>query len=89
MPPQPRIAEIFRPLAGSNYESYRDLEQAVNDRLSAERPLFPASYTYRDAIVWASEAGLIAVDQSGLSVRDVEPSAEVAEPAEAGSHEVA
>lgn len=68
---QPDITALFAPLDGQLYASYVELEAAVRLRFSAERRFFPSAFTYRDAISWASDAGLLSVIDGRLAVAAV------------------
>jgi hypothetical protein len=65
---QPDITALFAPLNGQLYASYVDLEAAVRQRFRAERRFFPSAFTYRDAISWASDAGVVSVREGRLVV---------------------
>jgi hypothetical protein len=65
---QPDITALFAPLDGQLYASYVDLEAAVRQRFRAERRFFPSAFTYRDAISWASDAGVVSVREGRLVV---------------------
>ncbi|MCW3006272.1 MAG: hypothetical protein JWP17_898 [Solirubrobacterales bacterium] len=68
---QPDITALFAPLDGQLYASYVDLDAAVRQRFRAERRFFPSAFTYRDAIAWASEAGVVTVREGRLVVAAV------------------
>ena len=68
---QPDITALFAPLDGQLYASYVDLEAAVRRRFRAERRVFPSAFTYRDAISWASDTGVVSVREGRLVVAAV------------------
>jgi hypothetical protein len=73
MSPQPEITALFERLDGRRFESYVALERAVRERFRAERKRFPSEFGYRDAISWASDHGVIAVEDDRLVVRSPTP----------------
>jgi hypothetical protein len=68
---QPDITALFAPLDGQLYASYVDLEAAVRQRFRADRRSFPSAFTHRDAIAWASDAGVVSVREGHLVVAAV------------------
>jgi hypothetical protein len=68
---QPDISALFAPLDGQLYASYVDLEAAVRQRFQVQRRSFPSAFTYRDAISWASDAGVVSVREGRLVVAAV------------------
>jgi hypothetical protein len=75
MSPQPEIIALFEPLDGRRFRSYIDLERAVRERFRAERTRFPSEFGYRDAISWATDQGVIAVENDRLVIRSATPAA--------------
>jgi hypothetical protein len=69
MSPQPEITALFEPLDGQRFRSYVDLERAVRERFRADRTQFPSEFGYRDAISWATDQGVIAVEDDRLVIR--------------------
>ncbi len=68
MSPQPLIVSMLSTLSGQTFATYGELERAVRSRLREHRSEFPSEFTYRDAIAWGTDSGLIAAHDNELVV---------------------
>jgi len=62
---------LFGELDGQAFESYGEFDERVRELFARHRSAFPTSYTYRKAIQWARERGLIVVVDDRIRVQAV------------------
>jgi hypothetical protein len=62
---------LFEPLGGRTFPSYVEFDAAIRDRFRDVRSRFPSEFSYRDAISWGVEAGLVTVVDDQLVVQPV------------------